>query len=153
MTTMDCELPRETNFPPEEIANRIINKLKTSMEISSIYRSGKKKMVNQTECQNLVFKLRTQEEAMRILSAAKEYIAELKVIKADHIFARFSLVKISIFRFLPPHLKKLKWLANKKKETLHFKCWINTSGNIMLEKNERSKPIWIQSESSLEKVK
>lgn len=151
------------NFPlvpkqsPADIFSRInvhCERELSETDIIRCARSGAPKPCGGTICQNITVELASRLAADRFLERIKKVRTTRGKITADMFIPEVPSTEISVHRQLPKEMKKLRWLASKKKEALGYNfCWINESGRLMLRKEEGTKAIWIDNEATLDKLR
>lgn len=150
--------PLKPEMPVEEIVSRIANQSNyqlTDGAIVTAHRNGMiKKAENGTETQNIVVEFRDRKTLGGLLDAVKALSKQKTVLTAKTFCSRAPATKVMVFRQIPKEMKRLRWLARKKKEELGYAfCWITASGKLMMRKTTDADPIWISTEEDLGKLK
>lgn len=151
------------NFPltPKQSATDIFARINehcgreiSGTEIVRCTRSGAPRPCGGGACQNITVELVSRGAVDRLLAKIKKVRTAKGNLTANTFTPDVPSVEISIHRQLPKEMKKLRWLASKKKEALGYNfCWINESGRLMLRKEEGSKAIWVENEDILDKLR
>lgn len=149
--------PLEPNLQPQVIIQRIANKIGYKLEDSDIvtaHRNGRVKLVGTNKYQDIVVELKNRNVVSDIIEKSEAFRKSNDGMMTAFMFcSRMPESKISIYRQISGELKKLRWLAMKKKEALKFKfCWINRSGKLMMKKDESSEPIWINTVEDIDQL-
>ena len=150
--------PKDPQFEAIELVHKIAQVVGCKMaasDINSAHRLKKVKIVNGLETQAIMAELTSQKLAAEFVSAAATYSKSAEGLKANLISKKCPSADFSVYRSIPPEMKKLRWLAMRKKEALKYQfCWIAVgSGKLLMKKSEGNNPIWIQMEEDLEKLK
>lgn len=151
------KFPKEPLLKTDEIIIRISKTINFKMAESDIVRTawvGKVKKIDKIDCQNITVTFYDPKLAAGFMEAVKRFTKSSEGLKANEICSRCAPVVVRVFRQLPQEVKKLKWLASKKKDALKYAyCWVSSTGKLLMKKSEEDIPIWIQSEEDLLKLK
>ena len=150
--------PKEPQFDVIELVQKISTVVGCKMaasDIISAHRMKKVKPVDGIETQGILATLASQKLATEFANAAAKRSKSAEGLKASLISKKCSPADFSVYRSIPPEMKKLRWLAMRKKDALKYQfCWIASgSGKLLMKKAEGDNPIWIQTEEDLEKLR
>lgn len=115
---------------------------------------GKEKSIDGYKCQNIRATFHDAPLCEQFLEKYSTQKKSASGTRTNQAGVRSPVMDIVIYRQIPRELKKLKWLADKKKESLKFKfCWVTKNGKLLMKRQEDSETTWIQTEEDLEKPK